>query len=94
MHSVNPNYDFVSYYTCSSWCDVFLVLQYKSRRQKHAIYDYTLHSKKQRKFTDVLDELDIQSNVYVYHIVKHSADLSDFRFITSGYYKDKNKSAF
>ncbi len=58
-------------------------------------YDYTLHSKKAaQEFTDVLDELDIQSNRYVYHIVKHSADLSDFRFITSGYYKDREQISF
>ena len=58
-------------------------------------YDYTLHSKKAaQEFMDVLDELDIQSNRYVYHIVKHSADLSDFRFITSGYYKDREQISF
>ncbi|MCM3016918.1 ABC transporter permease [Priestia megaterium] len=58
-------------------------------------YDYTLHSKKAaQEFMDVLDELDIQSNRYVYHIVKHSADLSDFRFITSGYYKDRKQISF
>jgi putative ABC transport system permease protein len=58
-------------------------------------YDYTLHSKKTaQEFMDVLDELDIQSNRYVYHIVKHSADLSDFRFITSGYYKDREQISF
>ncbi|MDD1511569.1 ABC transporter permease [Priestia megaterium] len=58
-------------------------------------YDYTLHSKKTaEEFMDVLDELDIQSNRYVYHIVKHSADLSDFRFITSGYYKDREQISF
>ncbi len=58
-------------------------------------YDYTLHSKKAaQEFTDVLDELDIQSNRYVYHIVKHSADLSDFRFITSCYYKDREQISF
>ncbi|NGY84737.1 ABC transporter permease [Bacillus megaterium] len=58
-------------------------------------YDYTLHSKKAaQEFTDVLDELDIQSNRDVYHIVKHSADLSDFRFITSGYYKDREQISF
>jgi putative ABC transport system permease protein len=58
-------------------------------------YDYTLHSKKAAEdFMDVLDELDIQSNRYVYHIVKHSADLSDFRFITSGYYKDREQISF
>ncbi|MEI2339870.1 ABC transporter permease [Priestia megaterium] len=58
-------------------------------------YDYTLHSKKAaQEFMEVLDELDIQSNRYVYHIVKHSADLSDFRFITSGYYKDREQISF
>ncbi|USD15128.1 ABC transporter permease [Priestia megaterium] len=58
-------------------------------------YDYTLHSKKAaQEFMDVLDELDIQSYRYVYHIVKHSADLSDFRFITSGYYKDREQISF
>ncbi|MCM3542510.1 ABC transporter permease [Priestia megaterium] len=58
-------------------------------------YDYTLHSKNAaQEFTDVLDELDIQSKQYVYHIVKHSADLSDFRFITSGYYKDREQISF
>lgn len=58
-------------------------------------YDYTLYSKKAaQEFMDVLDELDIQSNRYVYHIVKHSADLSDFRFITSGYYKDREQISF
>ncbi|WP_337133989.1 ABC transporter permease [Priestia megaterium] len=58
-------------------------------------YDYTLHSKKAaQEFMDVLDELDIQSSRYVYHIVKHSADLSDFRFITSGYYKDREQISF
>ncbi|MCM3153578.1 FtsX-like permease family protein [Priestia megaterium] len=58
-------------------------------------YDYTLHSKKAaQEFMDVLDELDIQSNRYVYHIVKHSGDLSDFRFITSGYYKDREQISF
>ncbi len=58
-------------------------------------YDYTLHSKKAaQEFMNVLDELDIQSNRYVYHIVKYSADLSDFRFITSGYYKDREQISF
>ncbi|MBE5101350.1 ABC transporter permease [Priestia aryabhattai] len=58
-------------------------------------YDYTLHSKNAaQEFMDVLDELDIQSKQYVYHIVKHSADLSDFRFITSGYYKDREQISF
>ncbi|MGF9889715.1 ABC transporter permease [Priestia megaterium] len=58
-------------------------------------YDYTLHSKNAaQEFMDVLDELDIQSNRYVYHIVKHSADLSDFRFITSGYYGDGERISF
>ncbi len=58
-------------------------------------YDYTLHSKKAaQEFMDVLDALDIQSNHYVYHIVKHSADLSDFRFITSGYYGDGERISF
>ncbi|WP_154989851.1 ABC transporter permease [Priestia megaterium] len=58
-------------------------------------YDYTLHSKNAAQgFMDVLRELDIQSNQYVYHIVKHSADLSDFRFITSGYYKDREQISF
>ncbi|AUO10617.1 ABC transporter permease [Priestia megaterium] len=58
-------------------------------------YDYTLHSKNAAQdFMEVLDELDIQSNRYVYHIVKHSADLSDFRFITSGYYKDREQISF
>ena len=58
-------------------------------------YDYTLHSKNAAQdFMEVLRELDIQSNPYVYHIVKHSADLSDFRFITSGYYKDREQISF
>ncbi|MGG3193454.1 FtsX-like permease family protein [Priestia aryabhattai] len=58
-------------------------------------YDYTLHSKNAAQdFRDVLRELDIQSNQYVYHIVKHSADLSDFRFITSGYYGDGERISF
>lgn len=58
-------------------------------------YDYTLHSKNAAQdFMEVLSELDIQSNRYVYHIVKHSADLSDFRFITSGYYKDREQISF
>ncbi|KML29824.1 ABC transporter permease [Priestia aryabhattai] len=58
-------------------------------------YDYTLHSKNAAQdFIDVLHELDIQSNQYVYHIVKHSADLSDFRFITSGYYGDGERISF
>jgi putative ABC transport system permease protein len=58
-------------------------------------YDYTLHSKNAAQdFMDVLRELDIQSNQYVYHIVKHSADLSDFRFITSGYYGDGERISF
>ncbi|MER2259502.1 MAG: FtsX-like permease family protein, partial [Priestia megaterium] len=58
-------------------------------------YDYTLHSKNAAEgFMDVLRELDIQSNQYVYHIVKHSADLSDFRFITSGYYGDGERISF
>jgi putative ABC transport system permease protein len=58
-------------------------------------YDYTLHSKNAAQdFIEVLRKLDIQSNQYVYHIVKHSADLSDFRFITSGYYGDGERISF